>query len=527
MTKFTTLEEVVNLIDDETVVGVGGFCGFGAPDSVLRAIGKRYESTSHPKNITVITPAAAGTGQKDNWGINALGAKGLIDTVITSVIMLPKTVLEAINRNEIACYSPPLGYFGHMFRTLAGKEPGYITHVGLNTYCDPRLDGCAMNDKAKAKNLRIVELASIYDKEYLFYPTIKMDYALLRGTYADTDGNISCDHEAIHPEILEMATAVHNNGGKVIFQVEKIVKKGSIDPRNVIVHKSEVDYVVIANPKEHLQSYAIGEFMPELTGEIKVKDFETPAYNLSAKKVISRRACMEIMEDTLVNLGLGISEGISYVAREEDVLSKFTLSIETGILGGMTLSGGMVGAGINADAYYKMADTFDLYNGGGLDQCFLSAAEIDEEGNVNVSKFSKLVNGPGGFINITQNTKKVYFSNIFTASKIDIKIEDGEVKIIKDSDTLKFVKKVEQVSFSGKDAIKDGKEVMYITERGVFKLTKDGLMLIEIAPGVDLEKDILAKMEFKPLISDDLKVMDEKLFREEKMNLVLKKKEEK
>jgi propionate CoA-transferase len=522
MTKFVSLEEVAKLIDDEKVIGVGGFCGFGAPDSVLRAIGKRYEESKHPKKLMVITPAAAGTGMKDDWGINAIGAPGLIDTVITSVIMLPRVVLDAINNNEIACYAPPLGYFGHMFRTLACKDPGYITHVGLNTYCDPRLEGCAMNQKAKDKNLRIVELASVDNKDYLFYPTIKIDYALLRGTYADEDGNISCDHEAIHPEILEMATAVHNNGGKVIFQVEKIVKAGSIDPRNVVVHKSEVDYVVLANPKEHLQSYAIGEFMPELTGEIKVKDFIVPEYKLSPKKVISRRACMEIKSGALVNLGLGISEGISFVAMEENILDKFTLSIETGILGGLTLSGGMVGAGMNADAYYKMADTFDLYNGGGLDQCFLSAAEVDEEGNVNVSKFSGLVNGPGGFINITQNTKKICFSNIFTAGKNDIRIENGKVNIVKDSNALKFVKKVEQVSFSGKDAIKTGKKVKYITERGVFELTKDGLMLIEIAPGVDLEKDILAKMEFEPLISDNLKVMDEALFKEEKMNLKLK-----
>lgn len=523
MTKFTNLEEVAELIKDETVVGVGGFCGFGAPDSVLRAIGKRYQNTSHPKKITIITPAAAGTGKKDDWGINALGASGLIDTMITSVIMLPKTVLEQINNDQIACYAPPLGYFGHMFRTLACKDPGYITHVGLNTYCDPRLDGCAMNQKAKEKGLQIAKLTEVNGQEYLFYPTIKIDYALLRGTYADEDGNISCDHEAIHPEIVEMASAVHNNGGKVIFQVEKIVRAGSIDPRNVVVHKSSVDYVVLSNPNEHLQSYAIGQFMPELTGEIKVKDFKTPQYDLSAKKVISRRACMEIDEGSLVNLGLGISEGISYVAKEESILGKFTLSIETGVLGGMTLSGGMVGAGINADAYYKMADTFDLYNGGGLDECFLSAAQIDEQGNVNVSKFSGLVNGPGGFINITQNTGKVCFSNVFTAGKVDICIENGKVNIVKDSDVLKFVKKVEQVSFSGREAIKTGKKVKYITERAVFELTKDGLMLIEIAPGVDLKKDILAKMEFEPLISKNLKLMDERLFKYEKMGLVLNK----
>jgi propionate CoA-transferase len=521
MTKFISLREAALIVNNKDVVAVGGFCGFGAPDSILREIGKRYKETLEPKAITLITPAAAGNGTEEDWGVNSLGADGLVDTIITSVVMLPKTILKAINANKIACYSPPLGYFGHMFRTLAAGDPGYITHVGLNTYCDPRLDGCKMNDKARDKNLEIVKLIEVNKNAYLYYPTQKINVALIRGTYADEDGNISLNHEAIHPETLEMAVAVHNNGGKVIFQVEKIVKKGMIDPRNVIVHHSSVDYVVLSNPQEHLQSYAIKEFLPELTGEIKVPLKEITSYPLEAKKVIARRACMEIKKGALVNLGLGISEIMSLVVQEENVLDEFTLSIETGILGGLTLSGGMVGAGINADAYYKMADTFDLYNGGGLDQCFLSYAEVDSEGNVNVSKFSGLVNGPGGFINITQNTKEICFSGIFTAGKVDIEVKDG-IKIKKDSDRLKFVKHVEQVSFSGKDAIKTGKKVKYITERAVFELTEGGLMLTEVAPLVDLEKDILGKMEFKPLISKNLKLMDERLFKEEKMNLELK-----
>lgn len=249
MTKFISINEVSKLVHDEDVVDVGGgFCGFGAPDSVLREVGKHYEQNNTPKNLTIITPAAAGDGAHEKWGINALSAEGLVDTIITSVIMLSKTILDSINQNKIVCYSPPLGYFGHMFRALTGREPGYISHVGLNTYCDPRLDGCKMNDKAKSQQMRIVNLVKINDEEYLFYPTIKMNVALLRGTYADEDGNISLDHEAIHPETLEKATAVHNNGGTVIFQVEKIVKKGTIDPRNIIVHSSEVDYVVLSNP---------------------------------------------------------------------------------------------------------------------------------------------------------------------------------------------------------------------------------------------------------------------------------------
>lgn len=522
MAIFIDKEQAAKLIKDNDVLGVGGFCGFGAPDTILSAIGKRFETEKSPKNLTIINPAGAGSGDDEPKGLSAIGEEGLIKNVITSVIMLPKKVLKQINENKIACFCPPLGYFGHMFRALAGKEPGFISHTGLNTYCDPRYDGCKMNDLAKQSSLNIVNLVSINNEKYLFYPTFKMNVCILRGTFADEEGNISISHEAILSENLEMASAVHNNGGIVIFEVEKIVQKGTINPREVVVHKSSVDYIVVSDPGNHLQSYAIKEYRPELVGEIKVPNLKFEKLPLTLKKVIARRAIMEVKKNALVNLGLGLSENISYIASEEGVLDDFTISIETGIMGGLTLTGGAVGAGINAEAYYKMPDTFDLYNGGGLDQTFLSAAEIDEEGNVNVSKFDGLVNGPGGFINISQNTKEVYFSCIFTAGKTNAKIENGEISIIQDSPKLKFVKKVKQITFSGKNAIEKGQKVMYITERGVFRLTKNGLELIEIAKGINLEKDILAKMEFVPKISSELKLMDERIFLDSKMDLVLK-----
>ena len=521
MPKFIKLDEAAALIRDGDTVGVGGFCGFGAPDSVLRAVGARYGETGSPKAITVITPAAAGNGTDEPWGLAAIGADGLVDTLITSVLMLPKNILEAVNRNKIACYCPPLGYFGHMFRALAGKDPGVITHVGRNTYCDPRLEGCKMNERAK-QGRDIVRVIPLDGEDYLFYPVIKMDVCILRGTYADEDGNISAEHEAVHTEMLEMVNAVHNNGGTVIFQVEKVVKRNTLDPRTIVVHKSAVDYIVLSAPGEHLQSYAIPEYRPELVGEIRVPSAQVEPIPMDLRKVIARRAAMEIKKGSLVNLGLGISEGISMVAAEEGVTDEFTLSIETGILGGTTLSGGAVGAGINADAFYKMPDTFDLYNGGGLDQCFLSAAEIDEEGNVNVSKFNGRVNGGGGFVNITQNTKEVFFSCIFTAGHPETELLDGEIHILRDSSRLKFVKKVEQISFSGKEAACTGKKITFITERGVFRLTPEGLELFEIAPGVDLDRDILEKMEFVPKISPDLKQMDSRIFRPQKLGLVLR-----
>lgn len=522
MSKLISKEMAASMIEDNHAVAISGFCGFGAPDTILKSIQKRYLKEHMPKNITLITSAASGTGTDEVWGVDALGEEGLVGTIISSIIKLPRRIFKLVNDNNIACFCPPLGYFGHMYRAIGGNEPGVLTRLGLNTYCDPRQEGCAMNDLAKNSKLNLVSLVEILGKEYLLYPTLKIDIALIRGTYADKAGNICVDGEALLTEVTELATAVHNSGGKVIVQVKEIVDE--IHPRHVAIHKSCVDYVVLSDPGEHLQNYTVKEYRPELVGDLKIKDLSYKNMEFDIRKVIARRAAMEIMKNGLINLGLGISEGISLVANEEGVLDDFTLSIETGVLGGLTLSGGEVGAGINTEAFYQMSNTFDLYHGGALDECFLSAAQVDENGNANVSYFAGRINGPGGFIDICQNTKEVNFSGVFTAGKVDEEIINGKLVIHHDSDKLKFVKKVDQITFSGKEAIKNGQKVRYISERAVFELTPDGLMLVEIAPGVDLQHDILDKMEFKPLISKDLKLMDERLFSPEKMNLKLREK---
>ena len=522
MTQFISIEEAVSKIPDGATVGVGGFCGFGAPDSLLKGIEKRYSESQHPAGLTIVTPASAGDGQEDGWGLSALKADGLIDAIYTSIVRLPPAIGRAVNENKIAGYMVPLSIFGHLFRATAAGEPGYLTHVGLNTFVDPREEGCLMNEKARSSGREVVRLMPIDGKDCLFFPALKMDVALLRGTYADEDGNISCEKEAVHSEVLEMANAVHNKGGIVIFQVERIVQSGQLDPRLVTVHKRSVDFVVLSNPGEHLQSYETPEYRPELSGEVKIPTGKVDPMPFSIRKIVARRAAMEVKANKLVNLGLGISDGISLIMNEEGQSGKISLTIETGIMGGVPLVGLAMGAGVNPDALYNMADTFDLYDGGGLDQAFLSSAEVDEEGNVNVSKFNGRVNGQGGFIDISQNAKEVCFSAIFTAGKPDIVCEDGKLVIRKDGSGIKFVKKVEQVTFSGKYAREHGQKVTYVSERAVFVLTKDGLMLTEIAPGVDLEKDILDKMEFKPLISPDLKLMDERIFIDRPMGLVLK-----
>ena len=514
MTRFVSIEEVIQLIPDNCRLGIGGFCGVGAPDSIIRAIGRSYAETGSPKGLSIVTPACAGDMTMDGWGLAPLRADGLVTELYTSVLTLPKAIQKSVSEDKIACYCLPLGVFSAIFRAMAGHEPGALTHVGLGTFCDPRVEGCKINPSAKKSGKEVVQLVEINGEESLLYHALPMDVCIIRGSYADEDGNISIEKEAIHPETFAMATAVHNNGGIVIFQVEKIVKSGTLDPRMVVVHKTSVDYVVLSNPGEHLQNYCEPVFRPELCGDVRIPLNDIPPMKMTLRKVIARRALMELGKGNLVNLGLGISDGVALVANEEGVINDVNMSIETGMMGGVPQTGIAMGTAVNPEAIYSMPDTFDLYNGGGLDQSFLSGAQIDMHGNVNVSKFSGRIIGPGGFINISQNTPRICFSGIFTAGDPD---EDGRLNIVRDGNGIKFVKQVEQITFSGEYARKTGQNVKYITERAVFQLTDDGLELIEIAPGVDLQEHILNKMEFTPKISPDLKLMDSRIFRDEKM----------
>lgn len=522
MTKFISLQEAVKLIPDGCRLGIGGFCGFGAPDSILREMGKAYLETGSPKNLSIVTGACAGDGTEDGWGMAPLRHDGMISEIYSSIATLPRAIQRLVSENKVAAYYMPLGVVGHIFRAMAGGEPGLLTHVGLNTYCDPRVEGCKINGRAKESGKEVVRLIEIDGKDYLFYHPLPMDVCIIRGTFADTEGNVSCEQEAVHSEHLALATAVHNNGGIVIFQVQQIVEKGSLDPRRVTVHKSLVDYVTLSAPGEHLQAYCAPVYRPELCGEARIPLDAVPPMPLNLRKVVARRGAMELRKGALVNLGLGISEGVSIVANEEGCADQISLTIETGLMGGVTLAGGLMGAGVNTEALYTMPETFDLYNGGGLDQAFLSGAEIDQYGNVNVSKFGGRIVGVGGFINIAQNTKEMHFMGVFTAGKVQADFEGGQLNIRQDGPAIKFVKNVEQISFSGKYAAEHGQKVMFITDRAVFRLTKDGLELIEIAPGVDLQKHILDKMEFAPIISPELRLMDERIFRDQPMGLVLK-----
>ena len=527
MAKIVTVDEAVSHIGDGMTMMLGGFSTYASPEELLEGIGRRYEATGHPNNLFVVSGITPGDKGESNEplkgytiGLNRLKADGCISGVMIALADA-RAIGYKVNENKIAGYLMPMGALLNMIRASAGGAPGLITKVGLGTFCDPRLEGCAVNELAKQRG-SVVELMEINGEEYLFYKAIKPDVAIIRGTYADEDGNISVEQEGIIGAELDMAAAVRNNGGVVIAQVKEIVRRGSIHPRNVRIHRHFVDYIVKAShPDYHRQCCITPAYRPELVGEIMTPIGASEPRALDERKVIARRGVMELTQGALVNLGVGMPDGVAAVADEENILSTITMSIEAGPMGGVVQKGLAFPGTENAEAFYVQTDMLNFYDGGLLDITFLGSAEIDEKGNVNVSKFAGRNGGPGGFIDISQNAKKVCFVGTFTAGKPkpDIAVSDGALKINSDGSEIKFVKEVQQITFSGEYALKFGQEILYISERAVFRLTPEGLMLIEIAPGVDLHKDVLGKMEFLPLISPDLKTMDPRIFRNEKMGL--------
>lgn len=518
MKKIITPREAANLIQDGAILALGGFGSYCGPDALLEALGQRYTETASPRNLTVVAGISTGDNTLDDRGMNRIAMEGLVDTAIVGHFAnAPKFSALAAN-NVIAAYTLPLGVMVHLFRAAAGKKPGVFTRVGLGTFADPRNEGCKGNAKAVQQGRNVVELLNINGEEVLFYPSIPLDICLLRGTYADEDGNVSIEREGLTGTELEIASAVHNNNGIVIVQVEDIVQRGSIHPRKVRIHGSLVDYVVKTPSLDlHMQNYATSVYQPVLTGELRCVTKEIPPMRMGVRKVVARRSAMELVPDCIINLGIGMPSGVGTVANEEGIAA--TLSLESGPIGGVPVEGTGFGGSMNPETINSVCDTFDLYDGGFLDMTFLGAAEIDEQGNVNVSKFGTRCPGPGGFINISQNTPKVFFMGGFTAGKNQIEVIDGKLNIIEDGSGIKFIKRVQQITFSADYARNTHQQVTYITERAVFRLVDNGIMLTEIAPGVDLEKDILAHMEFRPLIAGDLKLMDSRIFREEKMGL--------
>jgi len=515
--KIVTAEDAIRLIKTGDVVATTGIVGCVSPEHLLIAIEQAFLAEGRPRDLTLMIASQTGNSRSEEprVGNNHFAHEGLLRCVIAGHWGMAPMLGELAMAEKIEGYVFPQGVLAHLFREMAGGKPGALTRVGLGTFIDPRNDGGKINQRT-TKDL--VELMHIAGEEYLFYHAVRPNVAILRGTTADLDGNISMEREALFLEVLQVATAVYNNGGTVIVQVERITDRLSIHPRDVKIPGILVDCVVVAPPEHHRQTGATA-FNPAFASEIRVPAAATVAMPLTERKIIARRAAFAIRPNSVVNLGIGMPEGVGAVANEENVASLLTMTNEPGGIGGVPQGGGDFGAAINVDALIDQPAMFDLYDGGALDCAFLGMAQVDREGNVNVSRFGPRVVGVGGFVNISQNAKTLVFMGTFTAGKHAFSISEGGLHIEQDGPISKFVEQVDQLTYSGRYAAARGQKVLYVTERCVFRLAKEGLELIEIAPGVDLERDILGRMPFKPIIRGELPRMDARIFKPEPMGL--------
>jgi propionate CoA-transferase len=510
--KVVTAAEAVALIQDGDTIATSGFVGIGVPDDLLAALQSRFTEGGTPRGLTLVF--AAGQGDGKERGLNRLAGNGLLRRVIGGHWGLIPRVGRLALEDRIEGYNLPQGVISQMYRDVAAGKPGTLTRVGLRTFVDPRLEGGRVNAITTEELVQLIEVGG---EEFLFYKAQPIHVALLRGTTADADGNLTMEREALTLDNLAMAMAARNSGGLVIAQVERVAAANSLHPRQVVVPGVLVDCVVVADPANHAQTYRT-HYSPAFSGELRVPLEGVEPLPLDERKVIARRAAMELPVNGVVNLGIGMPEGLASVANEERVLDLITLTAEPGVIGGMPASGLDFGAAVNTHAVIAQNQQFDFYDGGGLDLACLGMAEAGAAGDVNVSRFGSRLAGAGGFINISQNARRVVFMGTFTAGGLDICVEHGRLRIRQEGRSRKFRDAVQQVTFSGSYAAEREQQVLYVTERCVFRLTPDGLELAEVAPGVDIERDILAQMGFRPLIRMP-KPMDPRIFEPGPMEL--------
>ncbi|MGG5370236.1 acyl CoA:acetate/3-ketoacid CoA transferase [Enterococcus sp. AZ196] len=507
--KIITKEEAALLIKDNDAIAISGFELACANEEVALALEERFIKTGSPQALTVIHSSC--WGDRKEKGMSHLSHKGLLKRWIGGIVKASSPKLsEMIQANDCEAYNFPQGVLAQLYREIAAKRPGLITKIGLETYIDPRQEGGKMNE---ATTEDLVEIIQLLGEEWMFYPAFPLQVGLIRGTFADENGNVTLEKEGLHMEVLPIAQAVHNSGGKVIVQVERVVKNGTLHPKDVKVPGILVDYVVVSEPENHFQTGTTA-YNPAFSGEVKIPLGSVPKLPLDNRKVIARRAAMELQKGTVLNLGVGIPVNVSIVAAEEAIDDQIILTTEAGTIGGIPAGLEDFGHAYNSEMIIDHHEQFDFYDGGGLDLSVLGLAEVDQMGNVNVSKLGSQVIGCGGFINISQTAKKLVFAGTFTAGGLKTVVENGRLTILQEGKHKKFVKAVNQITFNGHYATKTKQEVLFVTERAVFVLQDGQLILSEIAPGVDLKKDVLDQMDFEVQVSGALKEMPAELFME-------------
>ncbi len=497
-------DEAVALIPDGATLAYSGFGAMCHPEQLSEALERRFLATEKPEGLTLIF--AAGQGGMEGNGINHLAHTGLLKRTIGGHYGRSPRVMRMAAAAGCEAYNLPQGVIAQLFREAAAKRPGLLTTVGLGTFVDPRLEGGKLN---AITHEELVEVVNMAGQEWLFYKTPPVTVAMIRGTYADEWGNISTEKEAITTEGLATAQAAHNAGGLVLVQVEKIVPGGSLHPKQVRIPGILVDAVIV--DPEQWQTRGT-RFNPSFSGDERAQLSALEPLPLNERKVIARRAAQELKPGMVINLGLGMPEGVASVAAEHGLTEDFTLTIECGPIGGVPQSADNFGAAVNPQAIIEQTAQFDFYAGGGLDLTCLGLAEADAHGNINVSRFGPTIAGCGGFIDISQNTREVIFCGTFTAGGLKTEVGNGRIQILQEGRQQKFVQAVEQVTFSGDYARTHGQRVLYVTERAVFEMRSDGLTLTEIAPSLDVERDVLAHMQFRPNIAPYLHRMDERFF---------------
>ena len=517
MTKFMTAAQAANLIQDNDTIGLmGGGGGLMEATHMFEAVQARFLSTQTPRNLTLMH--ALGIGDKKTKGMNCFAHEGLVKRVIGGHWVWSPAMQQLAVNEKIEAYILPGGVSSQLMREIGAGRPGLFTHVGLGTVCDPRQGGGRMNATAKDDLAEVVQMDG---REYLRYKPFPIHIAIVRASAADEEGNISFEHEAANLDAQSLALAARNSGGKVIVQVKERLPTGSFKAREVRIPSAWVDAIVV-DPNQQ-SSYDIpfdSALSGELTGaaryESESADHATEKaavhVDFSERQAVARRASVELFNTDkarpVVNYGVGVPDAVAKLIAARGEQHRMYQTIEHGTYGGTLMDGVLFGYARNATAMLDAATQFDFYAGGGLDIAFLGFGEFDALGNVNVSKLGGLTVGPGGFIDIAQNAKKVVFCGTLAAKGVKLQTGDGQMRVLQQGSVRKLVRQVDQITYSGPQGLVRGQEVLYLTERASFRLVAAGIELFEIAPGIDLQRDVLDQMEFVPLVATDLKVMD-------------------